>query len=483
MSPRPEVAEDAAAGGQWSEVYGDEPKPTPAELAAQHRGQARFAYLLADSHADRLMHVHGIGWFTWDGTRWAVDEGDKAATRAVTEVLRRQWSLAYGDAELARDVKSCQSAPAVSGVLDLASAIPELSASVADLDADPYLLNCANGTLDLRTMQLEPHNPRDRITKVTRAAYRPGTRSNEWDAFLARVLPDEAVRGYLARFVGAALVGLVVEQDFTLASGVGANGKGTAYEAILNAVGDYGHVMDSDLLTASRSGSGHEAKPGLVELRGRRLVVTSETEREVTLAAALMKRLTGGDTLVARALYRDPIKFQPSHSILMVTNHLPKLPGNDPAVWRRVRVVPFDVVIPEGERDKTLPERLKLHADAVLAWALAGWAAYQRQGMAAPEAVKVATKEYRRRSDGVARFLDVRCIVSPAAYAVFGELWEAWQSWARDDGADEISKREFGDELDNRGYRSTQRKIYSKTTTVRVGIGLIQTSEEGEDDA
>lgn len=450
------------------------------EVGAESRGQIRFAKVLANGNRGRLLHVHGLGWHVWDGARWALDEGEVIARNAVIDMLTAEWKNAYGDRELSRDVEKCQTAAGIAGILSVAEVLDGIAAKVSDLDADPWLLNCANGTLDLHTMGLRRHNPADRITKVTRAAYRPGERSHEWDAFLARSIPDRAVRDYLARFVGVALIGEVVEQSFTVATGTGANGKGVFYETVQHALGDYGHMMDSDILTASRHGSGHEAKPGLVDLRGRRFVVTSETAREVRLDETLMKLLTGGDLLTARALYQSPIQFTPSHSLLMVTNHLPKVPGNDPAVWRRLRVVPFNVVIPEEERDAGLKARLKLTAtDAILTWAVDGLVDYRRRGMDAPEAVRTATADYQRRSDSVARYLEERCIAMRTLYVPFSELWDDWARWANEEGADEVSKREFGDELDRRGYTSGQKKLYGKNVKVRLGIGLQGTDEEG----
>ena len=160
----------------------------------EHRGQLHLAYRLADRYAGQLLHVHGIGWHTWTGTRWD-EEGRRDAFEAVYETFRAALhdaaEMAGDDRDrLYSDVRKCESTAGVDGVLRLASALEPFAATVADLDRDPYLLNAANGTLDLRTGQLRPHAPADRITKVTRAAYDLATDAPVWDAFLARVLPD-----------------------------------------------------------------------------------------------------------------------------------------------------------------------------------------------------------------------------------------------------------------------------------------------------
>ena len=436
---------------------------SPAEI---HTGQARFAYRLAESHRDRLLFVFGLGWHYWDGKRWALDDRGEA-TRAVLRVLEDQWGIARHDKSLAQEIRACDSSAGIRGILEIAGALEEFAARVDDLDSDPYLLNCANGTLDLRTMQLYPPKPSDRLTKVTTAAYTPGTTSRRWSEFLDRVLPDTEVRDYLARFVGVALIGAVKEQHFTIATGTGANGKGVFYGAVLNALGDYGHTAESDLFMTTKANA-NAASPAIVALRGKRFVVTSETERDHKLAAALMKNLTGGDPINARAMYSSPIVFKPSHTVLMVTNFLPKVSGNDPAVWRRMRVVPFRVEIPPAERDPHLGEDLELDADAILAWAVDGYCEYVQRGMEPPAAVLEATNAYQERSDAIARFLNDCCLLSPHMRVGVGELFEAWQRWASEDGAEPVNKNQFGEELDKRGFETTR----TGSGRFRKGLGL-----------
>jgi putative DNA primase/helicase len=448
----------------------------PSDEEKQHRGQARFAYRLARLHADRLMFVHGLGWYAWDGSRWLQDD-QGAAKRAVLDVLRSALSESLEDKGLRDDVRRSESASGIAGVLDIAAALEPFAHTVPDLDADPYLLNVANGTLDLRTLTVRPHDPRDRLTKVTRAAYDPQAVGASWERFLSMVLPDDAVRGYLQRLIGLSLLGKVVEHIFTIATGTGANGKGTSYNAILHALGDYGHVAESDLFMSAKSNP-NGASPAQMGLLGKRLIVVSETERDHKLAVALMKNLTGGDPITARPLYGKPVTFNPSHTSLMVTNYLPKVAGDDPAAWRRLRVIPFDVVIPEDKRDGRLGEQLELEADAILAWAVEGYRQYNDKGMDAPEAVKAATDGYMRDSDAVARFITDCCMVSPHAYATVEDLFARWSKWASEDGAEPLTKRAFGDALTTHGYESIRRGGRS----LRPGIGLMADEDSEGDD-
>src|SRR5690625_3628608 len=334
----------------------------------QPRGQVRMAYRLADAYADRLMHVHGIGWWHYDGQRWVEDERGHAK-RAVVTILKRALAQSIGDKPLREDVRKCETAAGIKGVLDIAAALEQFAFRAADLDADPYLLNSASGTLDLRTMQPRGHDPVDRLTKVTVGAYRDDLeQSSRWTAFLAQVLPGDDVRAFLQRLAGMALLGKVVEHLLPILTGVGANGKSTFYGALNHALGDYASTAEPDLFM-HREGA-HPT--GEMDLRGQRCVVVSESDDGRKLAEATMKRLTGGDPVRARRMREDYVEFTPSHTAILVTNHLPKVSGDDAAIWRRIRVVPFDVVIPAEQQDGHLDESLQLEADTILTWAVSG---------------------------------------------------------------------------------------------------------------
>lgn len=446
----------------------------PTVREREHRGQARMAYRLAASHADRLLHVHGIGWHRWDGRRWVEDDRG-TAKRAVLDVLRQALAESLDDKDLRNDVRRCESASGIAGVLDIAAALEPFAATVADLDTDPYLLNVANGTLDLHTLQLRPHDPADRITKVTNAAYDPEAVGPVWDAFLARVLPESDVREFLRRYVGVALVGRVLQHLLAILTGTGRNGKGAFDRAVRHALGDYGIAAEPDLFMHRE-----QAHPtGEMDLRGARWVVVSESDAGRRLAEATVKRLTGGDPVRARRMRQDFVEFQPSHTAALITNHLPKVSGDDPALWARLRVVPFDVVIPRAEQDDTLDDKLQLEAAAVLAWAVQGWRDYQDRGMDEPPAVVAATEKYQRDSDAVARFIEAECLVNPHMHATVADLWQRFERWRADDGAQEISKRAFGDALDKRGFAADK----FRGTRIRRGIGLQTADEEADGDA
>jgi putative DNA primase/helicase len=425
----------------------------------KHSGHLGKAVKLAKQFENRLLYVNKIGWHGWDGARWAPD-GDGAARRAVHTLLARERAL-VAELELSaeeeerwlKDIARYETAPAINGILTEAAALQAFSVTTADIDADPWQFNCANGTLDLRTMELRRHNPGDRITKVANAAYRAGALGTNWPQFLQKVLPDNDVRDYTQRLAGVSLLGEVNgdKQIAPIATGTGANGKTTFIEAISFAMGDYAMTAEPTLLMAKR-GDSHPT--GVADLLGRRFVSIVETEQGRQFDIALLKWLTGGDTLKARKMRQDFFSFEPSHLLMMATNHLPRIDDDTEAVWRRIRVITFTVEIPKAERDKQLKDRLRAEADAVLSWIVDGWKDYRERGeLDEPEDVLVATNQYKADSDAVGRFIEDECHVGGAQSAAkTKDLYERWESWAKRDGYLPLSQIAFGRALDTKGY-------------------------------
>lgn len=439
------------------------------------KGQTQIAMMFAAQCQGQVLHVTGQGWMFWDGRRWAEDIGNKRTRRTLLAMLSDIAPRALNDSELVKLLsQTYRSASYQNGALEIAAALPELCAEPEDMDARPWSLNVANGILDLDTLELTPHDPAELHTKVTAGGWNPGATSDVWTPFLAKILPDEAVRGYVQRFAGLSLIGEVREHILAIATGTGANGKGTFYEALAHAMGDYSHQAESELFMASKNNA-NAASPAKMGLKGARFVVCSETEDGHAIASALMKNLTGGDAVTARPLYGHPVTFQPSHTALMVTNHLPVVRGDDPAIWRRLRVVPFDVVIPEDERDGTLPRTLRGHADAILTWAVLGLQAYRERGMDTPDAVDGATAAYHNASDVTGRFLAEECESGPDRYVATDALYAEYGRWSAENGEEVSSKAEFLAYLKRKGYEHVRRYVEGKRSRYIKGLKIVST--------
>src|SRR5207248_9902873 len=222
---------------------------------------------------------------------------------------------------------------------------------------------------------------------------------------------------------------------------------------------------DPGLLTA-RSFDAHP--PGTADLCGLRLAVLHETDAGRHLAEGTVKRLTGGDRLKARRMREDFWSFDPSHTFVMLTNHKPIVTGTDEGIWRRIRLVPWTVVIPADQRDEQLGDQLALEADAVLAWMVDGYRSWRQQGMSEPGAVQQATAAYRDESDAIQRFLDERCVTGPGASVQSSHLFAAWERWCAVEGEQPDTAKAFATELQKRGHD----KERTRTGAVWRGLGL-----------
>lgn len=467
----------------WHDDVPTAPKPRRTNTvpeAPQHRGQLRMAERFVAEHSDALRFVHGIGWHQWDGARWKADEERADMQAAVATVKSALASLAGLDKterdDLYQDTRKSESAAGLEGMLRIASALRPISTASKRLDADAYLFNTPQGTLDLRNGDVLDNDREHLITKV--AGGRVGGRSyDEWETFLKRILPDEDVRAFVQRLFGYAMLGKVTEHVMPIFTGSGANGKGTIRDAVMAAFGDYAIEIDPAMLMESK----HERHGAFkMRLRGARLAFCSETEKGRKFAEATMKRLVGGDQIEANLMHKNPITFDPSHTLIMLTNHLPAVSGDDPAVWRRILVVPFDVVIPEDERDGELPERLKGASDAVLAWLYEGWLSYQDQGLNPPEAVRARTEAYQADSDALGRFLAEKTMSSPHGYVRARELFTAWSNWCHSSGmkAEDIGTEvAFAASMKARGFEKKPRNIGA------VWCGLVMTNSDDDEGA
>jgi len=440
-----------------------------------HRGQLRFAERFVAEHAGKLLYAHGVGWHTWDGARWSPDRDGTAMRAAVSTLKAARRELAHMEDDerkaLADDLRQVESKPGLSGVMSIAGCLRPLAVAAGRLDADPLLFNAANGTVDLSTGDIRPHDPRDLITKVAGCGLDLDEHGPEFSRFVSEILPDREVLGFVQRTFGYAMLGAVREHTLPIFVGTGCNGKSTLLDALGDAFGDYAISADPEMLV--ERGGAHPT--GQADLLGVRLAVSHETDEGRRLAAATVKRLTGGDKIRARKMRQDFFEFEPSHTIVLVTNHRPKVNGDDPALWRRIRVVPFDVVV--AEPDAELPKRLALELPAILAWAYRGYLAYSSVGLVAPAAVTRRTDEYRSDSDVLGRFLDERTLNSAFAYVRARELYTAWAKWCADFGEKSGSEKEFATSLLGRGFEKKARNVGA----VWIGLGLLDDSTDGPD--
>jgi putative DNA primase/helicase len=455
--------------------------PPTTDLANAERFAARCA--------SRLRFCHGTGeWLMWDGKRWKADaEGIpiREAGFVARDILKEAARCADGHAreELAEWAIESESRARLEAMVALARSQPSLVVQVSQLDANPWLLNVANGTIDLRSGGIRPHDRADLITQIAPTVYDIDAECPLFTSFLNTIFAGNLeLMGFVQRWHGHALTGDVSEQYLPIYFGVGANGKSVLIDTALEMMGDYAGLAPPYLLVESRGQREHPTE--IADLLGRRLVIASETEEGATLKLQLVKRLTGDRTLKGRRMRQDYFEFARTHKLIMVTNNKPVVRENTEGVWRRLRLVPFDVVIPEPQRDPRLLDKLRAEHSGILSWAVQGCLDWQRLGLGAPPAVSQATAAYRRGENQVARFLEERCVVeSPHESQMFTpwtELWTEYATWAAATGEHPLSPRDLMAALDRAGYPTAKRWRGGRNVTGRPGIGLLsRPSEEG----
>lgn len=375
-------------------------------------------------------------------------------------------------AEALKWARYSASAQGIRNMLELAK--PDLAIMPEAFDRDPWLFNCPNGTLDLRTGKLREHRREDFITKVCPTPYRPDDRCPEWLKFLDAILAGDAELGdYLQRLCGFWLTGDVREQILPIAYGTGSNGKTTFINAFAETVGEnYIITADKSIIIAKKNETSSTER---MDLAGRRLALVMETDEGQAFAEAFVKQLTGGDTIRGRRVFENTWQFKATHKVLLVTNHKPRVRATDHAFWRRVKLIRFGVTIADEDQDKQLPEKLKAEASGILAWAVRGCLDWQRDGLREPECVRQETAKYRADEDSIAQFIAECCVVNTAAKVQLKRLRERYEAWCKDRGEREASGRRFGEYLKSQGFGT-----HVSNGTWYLGIGLLEHSSEAE---
>lgn len=414
-------------------------------------------------NAERLIGRHGENlryldlwnrWLTWDGQRWNQDDIRQAETW-MQETMKAVAADAIEIADekerkrLMRHALTSEAAGKIKGALEMAKSRPGVPVRPADLDPDPLLLNLNNCIFDLATETRKAHSRNELLTKIAPVDYDPEAAAPLWDVFLERILPDAAVRRYIQQLVGYSLTAKTGEQILPILYGSGANGKTTFLETIRHMLGDYGQVAPASVFMDQKEGIPND----IARLRGARFVMVSEIGAGKRLNEALVKRLTGGDTLTARFLRAEFFEFKPQFKAWLATNHKPEIRGTDEAIWRRLRLIPFTVTIPEEERDDDFPATLLDELPGILNWALAGYMDWNANRLVTPTSVRAATRDYRAESDLIGQFIDEECAVGDINHNVrAGEIYDAYTTWARELGIDSVSQQAFGRRLTEKGF-------------------------------
>ncbi len=478
----------------------------PASQAPQAAiGSADEEYPYSDAYnALRLVQAHRHEmrycpawktWLTWTGTHWQRDTTGIMLRwqRQIVKGLGAQLSALDDTAAkvLMGHIKSSLNTARLKAAVEQAHSWEGMSVEPEAFDADPWLLNVTNGTLDLHTGELRPHRQDDLITKCLSIPYEAHATCPTWDAFLWRIMggsqgedsvdmgagelenrhtADEqatALIAFLRRAVGYSLSGSTREQCLFILYGITKTGKSTFIAVLRALLGTYGtQAQMRTFMDKERD----EVRNDLADLAGMRMVCAVESKKDGRLDEGLVKQLTGGvDLIKARFLFQEHFTFKPQFKVFLATNEAPVIGPNDDAIWERIRRIPFGVHIPPDERDKTLDEKLLKELPGILAWAVQGCLEWQQlKELHEPKAVIESTQGYRDEMDSVARFLEECCRVHDQFRIKSGDLHNAFTTWCEGTGVRTLSLKEFGKRLDVKGFeKSTSNFVWRLGVTLR----------------
>ena len=412
-------------------------------------------------------------WLLWDGSRFNPDIAGQIVRLAArsADLYRKNRYEAQSEEEEGRIGgwgATSENFSRLTSTVKLAATDPQIIVHPEELDTDPFLLNVKNGVVDLKTGKLLHPERKFLQTKMADVIFDPEAKAPLFGEFIKRITDgDIGLCSSLIDLLGYCLTGSVREQKIFLIHGPGQNGKSVLLELIRKLLGDYGQVMDFEtLLQTNKSG----ARPDIARMVGARLITASEANPGVKWDEATVKQLTGGDRLNARLLFKDPFEFDPTHKIICAVNHLPEITGNDDSIWRRVVVIPFDVTIPNSERDNDLLEKLREEKSGILNLLIQGCLDWQRQDLVMPELVKKATDQYRANMDSVFGFIGSKCKSDPDAVTPVVELRTAYESWCESEDFPKVGTRLFASRLEAQGFGSVR---MPGGTRARKGIRLV----------
>lgn len=480
---------ERGSGGETNDVpLPDEEEPAkkskPTVEALDYKIVA--GYRMNDiGNAQRLIDVFGKDlrychkwkkWLVWDGKRWNED-----APYIVTQYAQAAVDGMYADADEIFDyreredflefaVKSGNS-PRISAMLTIAQDAKSIPITPDDLDTEKFYLNCANGTVDLRTGYMKAHDRSDLLTKLLPVPWNPTAQCPQWENFLYRIMDgNKKLVEFLRRAIGYSLTGSTREQCLFVLYGTGRNGKSTLLNTIKRLLGEYARQSAAETFMVKKNTSG----PGddVAMLRGARFVTAIETEENQRLAESMVKQLTGGDTVSVRRLYENFFEFEPEFKIFLATNHKPNIRGVDEGIWRRIRLVPFAVRISDDEVDPDLDQKLAEELEGILSWCVQGCLDWKDDGLQEPEEVWGATREYREEMDVLGAFLEDVCLVGKDYTVTSGDLYRAYQNWAEENGERAMSQKALAKRLQERGF------ALGKPNRVRGWFGLMLSTME-----
>lgn len=413
-------------------------------------------------------------WFIWNGKRWAIDRKGKI-NRLAKRVIRAGYSeaenaLSEGEAKaIAKHFSKSEDVGRLAAMITLASTEGGIAILPDQLDANPWFLNCENGTIDLKAGRLLPHDPKNLITRITPIPYEPGAKLQLWDEFLESATGGDAqFRHFLQRMAGYFATGSTQEKHFFfIYSKKPDTGKSTFCDAIRAALGEYAETADFETWLEQSSIGGNRGD--LVRLAGSRVAISSEVRKRAKFDARTVKAITGGDPLTFAAKYEKEVTFKPGFKILLAANSAPVIADDDRPLFERCLRCPFEVQISPERKDAAVKERLSdpsIAGPALLAWIVAGCLEWQKIGLQVPEAVRRSSGDYASEMDRLMGFLAEKCVRHSGSRVGLADLSDAYEDWCAVAGTHPLGRKGLSERLRGEGFKQ------GKSGTFRYWQGL-----------
>lgn len=418
-------------------------------------------------------------WYYFDKRRWVRDPEARRAKRAAVASATSLEEECSGKViwpqlwpkmveKVRKHAIASRNLGRVKAAVELASTLPSLAITTEKFDRDPFLLNITNGSLDLKTGELRPHDRNDFCTKIVEITFDPAAQCPEFLKFLNTIMAgDQELIAFLQRAIGYTMTGDASEHSLFILYGSGRNGKTTLLNVIDLLLGDYGRNTQIETFLSRREGS-LAPREDLARLEGARYVRSTEVNDNRKLDEGMVKLATGDDPISARALYQEGIQFKPQMKVWWGVNHKPLITGQDFAMWRRVKLIPFTVTIPDGEVDGALPARLRAELPGILNWALEGCLEWQRVGLSEPDSITIATAEYQNDMDTVKQWLDECAVIADGQRVKSSEAYFEYTHWSKENGMMPMSARSLKQRLLDKGFKH----MHTKAGNVYTGFAL-----------
>ena len=401
------------------------------------------ALRLATKFEGTVIHGVGVEWLVWSGKHWKQDAKEKqvihASVQHLTDKLNEEITTAHrqvADA-LRRWLQASLNIPRLVTTLRMLSTLPSIRTEVEELDSHPYLLNFTNGALDLRTGKLLPHDKVHLLTKLLPFDYDPDAKCPMWERTVEFAFGGNLeAKEYFRRALGYSLTGVTSEQCIFICWGeAGNNGKSTLLNAVDRILGDqYSETTNTNVFTQKNLGSTEMSN--IADMRAARIVFVSELSGTMSLNEEFIKVITGGEKVLARHLYSNSFQFVPQFKVWIMTNERPIIRGSGDPIWRRIKLIPFELVIPPSERlpRHVVDAALDAERAGIVAWTVRGCLEWMGGGIAEPTAITSAVKEYRVEMDTVSTFLTDEYERDPKARVALRDIYPVFLNWCKNNG-------------------------------------------------